>query len=199
MCRALIYLGRPAVLNDLLFRSDSSLINQTYMPKMLHMLDLAGFGMMAWDRSSYEPATPYRYTSPTLLIFDRNLKSFAQKTRRMRLDTCRGEQPVEFAGAELAERREDWQEGAHIEVGRRRAVASRSWPEQRGRGRCRDQLEDTRMSRPQPLRADRPEPPQRFQRSGAQRMDRGIEMAPVDEQRLDRACRPRARRSFATA
>ena len=49
MCRALIYLGQPVVIDDLLFRSDSSLINQTYMPKMLHM-NLAGFGMMAWDR-----------------------------------------------------------------------------------------------------------------------------------------------------
>ena len=81
MCRALIYLGQPVVLDDLLFRSDSSLINQTYMPKMLHMLNLAGFGMMAWDRGSHEPDTPYRYTSPTLPVFDRNLKSFAQKTR----------------------------------------------------------------------------------------------------------------------
>ena len=81
MCRALIYLGQPILVDDLLFRPDSSLINQAYMPKMLHMLNLAGFGMMAWDRSSHQPAAPYSYSSPTLPVFDRNLKSLAQKIR----------------------------------------------------------------------------------------------------------------------
>ena len=61
MCRALIYLGQPILLDDLLFRPDSSLINQAYMPKMLHMLNLAGFGLMAWDRDSHAPEVPYRY------------------------------------------------------------------------------------------------------------------------------------------
>src|SRR5271170_5930801 len=72
MCRARIYLGRPILLDDLLFRPDSSLINQAYMPKMLHMMNLAGFGMMAWDRASHDPHVPYRYSSPTLPVFDRN-------------------------------------------------------------------------------------------------------------------------------
>ena len=81
MCRALIYLGQPILIDDLLFRPDSALINQAYMPKMLHMLNLAGFGMMAWDGASHDPAVPYRYASPTLPVFDRNLKSLALKTR----------------------------------------------------------------------------------------------------------------------
>jgi len=81
MCRALIYLGKPLLLDDLLFRPDSSLVNQAYMPKMLHMLNLAGFGMMAWDRRGHEPDVPHRYSSPTLPVFDRNLKSLATKTR----------------------------------------------------------------------------------------------------------------------
>jgi predicted glutamine amidotransferase len=81
MCRALVYLGQPVLLDHLLFQPESSLVNQAYMPQMLHMLNLAGFGMMAWDGSSYEPETPYRYSSPTLPVFDRNLKSLAQKTR----------------------------------------------------------------------------------------------------------------------
>jgi len=81
MCRALIYLGQPILLDDLLFRPDSSLINQAYMPKMLHMLNLAGFGLMAWDRASHNPEVPYRYSAPSLPVFDRNLKSLAQKTR----------------------------------------------------------------------------------------------------------------------
>ena len=81
MCRALMYLGQPIVLDELLFQPDSSLINQAYMPKMLHMLNLAGFGMMAWDKASHDPDAPYRYSAPTLPVFDRNLKSLAQKTR----------------------------------------------------------------------------------------------------------------------
>lgn len=81
MCRAMMYLGQPIVIDDLLFKPDSSLINQAYMPKMLHMLNLAGFGMMAWDRGSHDPAAPYRYSSHTLPVFDRNLKSLALKTR----------------------------------------------------------------------------------------------------------------------
>ena len=81
MCRGLIYLGQPLLIENLLFRPDSALVNQAYTPKMLHMLNLAGFGMMAWDRRSHDPDAAYRYSSPTLPIFDRNLKSLAQKTR----------------------------------------------------------------------------------------------------------------------
>jgi glutamine amidotransferase len=81
MCRAMIYLGRPILIDDLLFQPDSSLINQAYMPKMLHMLNLAGFGMMAWDKGSHDPEAPYRYSAPSLPVFDRNLKSLARKTR----------------------------------------------------------------------------------------------------------------------
>jgi glutamine amidotransferase len=81
MCRALIYLGQPILLDHLLFQPESALVNQTYAPKMLNSLNLAGFGMMAWDRHSYDPGTPYRYCSPNLPIFDPNLKSLAQKLR----------------------------------------------------------------------------------------------------------------------
>ena len=47
MCRALLYLGQPVLLDNLLFQPDSALIRQSYMPKMLHMLNLAGFGLRA--------------------------------------------------------------------------------------------------------------------------------------------------------
>ena len=81
MCRALLYLGQPVLLDDLLFKPESSLVNQAFMPRMLHMLNLAGFGMMAWDRASHEPGEPFRYAAPTLPVFDRNLKSLAGKIR----------------------------------------------------------------------------------------------------------------------
>ena len=81
MCRALLYLGSPVLLDNLLFQPDSALIRQSYMPKMLHMLNLAGFGMRAWDGSSHDPAKPYAYGSPSLPVFDRNLKNLAEKVR----------------------------------------------------------------------------------------------------------------------
>jgi glutamine amidotransferase len=79
MCRALVYLGQPVLLDSLLYQPDSSLVKQAFMPRKLHMLNLAGFGMVAWDRSSREPERPFRYTSTALPIFDRNLKSLAEK------------------------------------------------------------------------------------------------------------------------
>lgn len=79
MCRALLYLGQPVLLDNLLFQPDSALVRQSYMPKMLHMLNLAGFGMRAWDPKSHDPASPYSYASDSLPVFDRNLKNLAGK------------------------------------------------------------------------------------------------------------------------
>ena len=81
MCRALAYLGQPVPLDTLLFQPDSALIRQSYMPKMLHMLNLAGFGMRAWDRHSYDTEKPFSYASTSLPVFDRNLKALAEKIR----------------------------------------------------------------------------------------------------------------------
>ena len=75
MCRALLYLGEPVLLDDLLFQPDSALVRQTYMPKMLDMLNLAGFGMRAWDPQSHDPAAAYAYASEAMPVFDRNLKN----------------------------------------------------------------------------------------------------------------------------
>ena len=79
MCRALAYLGQPVLLDNLLYQPDSALVKQAYMPKMLHMLNLAGFGLRAWDRNSSEPKKPYSYASTSLPVFDRNLKALAEK------------------------------------------------------------------------------------------------------------------------
>ena len=79
VCRALLYLGQPVILDHLFFQPDSALVRQATLPRMLHMLNLAGFGMRAWDRSSREPDQPWSYASTTLPVFDRNLKSLAEK------------------------------------------------------------------------------------------------------------------------
>jgi predicted glutamine amidotransferase len=79
MCRALVYLGEPVLLDHLLYQPDSSLVKQSYMPRMLRMLNLAGFGMMVWDRSSINAEQPYRYGTTALPVFDRNLKCLSNK------------------------------------------------------------------------------------------------------------------------
>jgi len=79
MCRALLYLGQPVLLDHLLFQPDSALIRQSYMPKMLQMLNLAGFGMRAWSRESFDSNRPFTYGVTTLPVFDRNLKNLAEK------------------------------------------------------------------------------------------------------------------------
>jgi predicted glutamine amidotransferase len=81
MCRALLYLGEPVLLENLLFQPDSALVRQSYMPKMLNMLNLAGFGLRAWDPGSHQPEKPFFYGSPSLPVFDRNLKNLAEKVR----------------------------------------------------------------------------------------------------------------------
>ena len=81
MCRAVLYLGKPVVLDNLLFQPDSALVRQSYMPKMLNLLNLAGFGLRAWDPASHRPEQPFFYGSPSLPVFDRNLKNLAEKVR----------------------------------------------------------------------------------------------------------------------
>ena len=81
MCRALLYLGEPVLLDNFLYQPDSALVRQSYMPKMLNMLNLAGFGLRAWDPASHHPERAFSYYSQQLPVFDRNLKNLAEKIR----------------------------------------------------------------------------------------------------------------------
>jgi len=45
------------------------------------MLNLAGFGMRAWDPESNHPEQAFSYYSQSLPVFDRNLQNLAQKIR----------------------------------------------------------------------------------------------------------------------
>ena len=69
------------MLDDLLFKSDSSLMKQTYAPQMLKLMNLAGFGMAAWEQNSHNPEIPFIYKTISVPFFDRNLKVLAQKLR----------------------------------------------------------------------------------------------------------------------
>ena len=80
MCRVVGYLGRPLLLDSVLFATDSSLARQTYSPRMMAtFLNLAGFGMAAWDERSERPEEPFLYKVTSLPVFDRNLKNLAEK------------------------------------------------------------------------------------------------------------------------
>jgi glutamine amidotransferase len=80
MCRVVGYLGRPVALTSILDATDSSLVRQAYSPRMMAtFLNLAGFGMAAWDSSSVSPDEPFTYKVTTLPVFDRNLRSLAEK------------------------------------------------------------------------------------------------------------------------
>jgi glutamine amidotransferase len=79
MCRVLAYLGQPVPLDDLLYNADGSLVTQAYAPKMLRMVNLAGFGMAAWDPASRQPSEPYLYRTVDVPVFDPNLRQLAGK------------------------------------------------------------------------------------------------------------------------
>ena len=82
MCRVLGYLGRPATLEGVLYEADSALVRQAYGPQMMaQFLNLAGFGMAAWDPRSEDPEEPFIYRVTELPAFDRNLRHLACKLR----------------------------------------------------------------------------------------------------------------------
>ena len=45
------------------------------------MLNLAGFGLAAWDRHSHSAESPFRYRTPQVPNFDQNLKELSSKIR----------------------------------------------------------------------------------------------------------------------
>jgi glutamine amidotransferase len=80
MCRILAYLGEALPLQTLLFDTDNSLVRQSYSPQMMNtFLNLAGFGMKAWDPISLRPEEPFTYRATALPSFDRNLRWLSAK------------------------------------------------------------------------------------------------------------------------
>jgi glutamine amidotransferase len=80
VCRILAYLGEPLPVRHLLFDTDNGLVAQSYSPRMMNtFLNLAGFGMQAWDPASLHPEEPFSYRTTTLPSFDRNLRFLSAK------------------------------------------------------------------------------------------------------------------------
>ena len=81
MCRMLGYIGAPVLLDDLIVKPDSSLIRQTIDARMLAMLNLAGFGLAAWDDGMADVDLPLFYHSTQVAILDTNLRALARKLK----------------------------------------------------------------------------------------------------------------------
>ena len=80
MCRILSYLGKPITVDELLYKPDNSFIKQSYHPiYMTNLLNLAGFGLAAWDYSSQNPKVPFIYKTPELPFYDENLRNLSSK------------------------------------------------------------------------------------------------------------------------
>jgi predicted glutamine amidotransferase len=80
VCRVLAYLGEPVSLGHVLYETDSSLVRQSYSPRMMEtFLNLAGFGMVAWDRRSVCADDPFQYRATKLPAFDQNLRNLGDK------------------------------------------------------------------------------------------------------------------------
>ena len=80
MCRVLGYLGQPVSLENILYDTDSALVRQAYSPRMMEtFLNLAGFGMAAWDERSLREEEPFTYHVTALPGYDRNLRSISRK------------------------------------------------------------------------------------------------------------------------
>jgi glutamine amidotransferase len=81
MCRFVAHLGERVLLDDILFEPDSSIIDQAVYPQMLSALNLAGFGLLAWDGESPGAELPYSYRTAAVPFYDRNLRALSRKVR----------------------------------------------------------------------------------------------------------------------
>lgn len=82
MCRVLSYLGDPILVEELLYKPDNSFIKQAYNPKyMSYLLNLAGFGMVAWDEQGPNPEIPFVYKTLQLPFYDENLQNLSRKVK----------------------------------------------------------------------------------------------------------------------
>jgi glutamine amidotransferase len=79
MCRVWAHLGDPLLIDHPLFGAENSLITQSVSPSLMSLLNIGGFGLLAWDAGSRTPEEPYAYRTPNVPVFDRNLKALAAK------------------------------------------------------------------------------------------------------------------------
>ncbi len=69
------------MLDEILFQPDSSIVEQAVHPQLLSAMNLAGFGVVAWDDDSPSAELPWTYRTAGLPFFDRNLRALSRKAR----------------------------------------------------------------------------------------------------------------------
>ena len=79
MCRVWAHLGDPLLIDEPLFGAANSLIAQSVSPSLMSLLNIGGFGLLAWDPGRARRSEPYAYRTPNVPVFDRNLKALAAK------------------------------------------------------------------------------------------------------------------------
>ena len=81
MCRLVAYLGEQVVLDEVLFQPDSSIVEQAVHPQLLSAMNLAGFGVVAWDDGARPRRPAVDLPHRGLPFFDRNLRALSRKAR----------------------------------------------------------------------------------------------------------------------
>lgn len=81
MCRMLGYIGAPVLLDHLVVRPDNALLNQTTDAQLLAMLNLAGFGLAAWNDDLNDAHLPLTFHSTNVAVFDANLRALAARLK----------------------------------------------------------------------------------------------------------------------
>jgi glutamine amidotransferase len=81
MCRMLGYIGAPVLLEHLVVRPDNALLNQTTDAQLLAMLNLAGFGLAAWNDDLNDAHLPLTFHSTNVAVFDANLRALAARLK----------------------------------------------------------------------------------------------------------------------
>lgn len=81
MCRMLGYIGAPVLLEHLVVRPDNALLNQTTDAQLLAMLNLAGFGLAAWNDDLHDAHLPLTFHSTNVAVFDANLRALAARLK----------------------------------------------------------------------------------------------------------------------
>lgn len=80
VCRVLAYLRDPVELDGPLFCAEHSLIRQSVGARLMSLLNIGGFGLVAWEAGSTHPERPYVYRTPNVPVFDRNLTTLPLPT-----------------------------------------------------------------------------------------------------------------------
>lgn len=75
-------MGKSVAVQDLLYKTDASLVKQSYDPRYMYdMQNLAGFGLAVWSKQFSMTEKPLLFKSVELPFYDRNLENIASQVK----------------------------------------------------------------------------------------------------------------------